>query len=552
MKVCYTKLTKIYNFFERRYIMKIKNATLLLVLFSLLATSCDKNNSSSNSSSQQPNVGGFNIVTDLEEVKEIHTEQQAEYLSYPGDYLNIDVNEYPDGLQHLSDPLAVNLEWEFEVPENKELDHYSVVFGKNDDLSDGYEVTGTDAPQINIYNSYLGINYFKIVANYTDETVEESDIEHFEVNNVYPRNLKIDGMTNCRDMGGGRVLENGGKIKQGLIYRTSGTNGWGIGNAVIPDNITDGGKEELMGHLDCKTEVNVNASGNNTIGIENFQACYMDYQNGKHHLYRNVEPLKKVFHVLSDESNYPLFYHCRIGTDRTGLCAIMIGGLLGLSKNDIFQDYLFSNFGNIQEKRYIGSQAGADDISVYMSDIDKFPGEKFQNKVYNFLLSVGVPASELESVIDILTEGNQVEGNDQKQVVANANDFTASGTTKKTSADTKHPAAYYTLGASQSVTSSLNVTEAGTYKVVVYLGSTNTGSTKINAAISAKLDNTDVAIDNTLTYTTQGFGTNGGSSNRTYYSPAILAEVTLTAGNHNVVITGISGNLNIGFISIVK
>ena len=70
-------------------------------------------------------------------------------------------------------------------------------------------------------NPYLGRNYFRITANHTDGSKVESDIKTFDVDDTCPRNLAIGGMTNCRDMGG-RVTEDGGKIKQGLIYRTSG------------------------------------------------------------------------------------------------------------------------------------------------------------------------------------------------------------------------------------------------------------------------------------------------------------------------------------------
>ena len=58
-----------------------------------------------------------------------------------------------------------------------------------------------------------------MVANYSDGTTDSSKIMKYKVDNVYPRNLKIDGMTNCRDMGGGRELASGGHIKQGMIYR---------------------------------------------------------------------------------------------------------------------------------------------------------------------------------------------------------------------------------------------------------------------------------------------------------------------------------------------
>ena len=490
----------------------------------------------------------FTVTTNLEETKEIHTTRQAEYLSYTGDYSQIPEENYPNGLQHLSDPEAVNLAWNFTPASGKTVSTYDVKIGKEADLSDGYVVKGTSAASLDIYNSYLGDNYFQIIANYSDGTKDQSAIQKYKVNEQYPRNLKIDGMTNCRDMGGGRTLENGGKIKQGMIFRTSATNSWGNGNAVVPDNITNDGKAELLTHLGVKTEIDVNNSGSNRVGVQNYVEAYMYYDGGKHHLYRNGEPIKAVFNALSNPDNYPVFYHCRIGTDRTGLCAILISGLLGVSENEIYQDYLFSNFGNIQEKRYIGEKAGRDNILNYINDLKAFPGEKFQNKIYNYLLSIGVPATQLNSVIDFLTEGNKAEGNDNCQEVVLADQFEAEGTTKKTSTSRAHPSVYYTLEKDTSITASFNPNYSGEAKLVAYLGSTDSSSTKtIAQSIEVEFDGEFLEQDE-VTFADAGFGQGAG---RTYYSAIVLGTVDVYPGQIDVVIEGNADNLNIGAISLI-
>jgi len=497
----------------------------------------------------------FSIVTDLAGEKQIHTQRQAEYLAYDGEYVSIPEANYPDGQQHLSDPEPINLEWNFEVPSGKTLDNYSVKVGKEADLKDGYVIKGTTENKLDIYNSYLGVNYFQVIANYTDGSKDVSAIKSYKVEEVYPRNLKIDGMTNCRDMGGGRVLEDGGYIKQGLLFRTSGTNGWGNGRAKVPDTITTAGKEELLTRLGCKTEINVNNSGSNQVGVKNYVEAYMWYDGGKHHLYRNAEPLKRVFHALANPENYPIFYHCRIGTDRTGLCAIMISGLLGVSENEIFQDYLFSNFGNIQEKRYIGDKAGRDNILNYINDLKTYPGEKFQNKVYNFLLSIGVPADELDSIIDILTEGPQASGNHNKQEVITADGFEPIGTEMQTIADTAtgkaayaHPKNYFTLGADQAITATFNPNYEGEAKLIAYLGNRNSNNNKIADSIKVEVDSNEIEVDQELTFANVGFG-NGDS--RVYYSPVMLATVDIVKGETAVTITGIANDLNIGALALV-
>ena len=497
----------------------------------------------------------FSITTNLETEKQIHTDRQAAYLAYDGNFETIPEDNYPDGQQHLSDPEPVNLAWNYSVPNGKTLSRYDVIIGKEADLSDGYTVKGTTAASLDVYNSYLGDNYFQVVANFSDGSKDSSAIKKYKVENVYPRNLKIDGMTNCRDMGGARELEDGGYIKQGLIYRTSGTNSWGNGRAVVTDTITTAGKEELLGHLGCKTEINVNNSGSNQVGVENFVDAYMYYDNGKHHMFRNTEPLKRVFHALADPNNYPVFYHCRIGTDRTGFVAIMLSALLGVSENDIYQDYLFSNFGNIQEKRYIGEKAGRDNILKYMDDLKTYPGEKLQNKTYNFLLSIGIPAEELDSIIDILTDGQKATGNNNHQEVILAKDFDADGTEMKEisatatgNASRAHPKQYFTLGAGQSIETGFEPDYNGEAKLIAYLGSTDSSASKFIAdSIAVEFDSDELEIDE-ISFADAGFGQGEG---RTYYAPVMLATVQVLEGYTPITITGIANNLNIGAVALI-
>ena len=54
------------------------------------------------------------------------------------------------------------------------------------------------------------------------------------------------------------------------------------------------------------------------------------------------QQLHSFFTLLADPSRYPLLFHCSIGKDRTGLVAALILTLLGVSRNDILDDYHLS------------------------------------------------------------------------------------------------------------------------------------------------------------------------------------------------------------------
>ena len=501
--------------------------------------------SSSSSSTSQPPVseGNFSNITEFNTPVEIHTADQKTYLSYSGNYDQMPENQYPDGSEHRSDSLPVNLSWNYTAPSGKTVSNYSFISGQKEDLSDGYEIT-TTSKSVAYYNPYLGRNYYKLVANFSDGQKESTAIRFFDVDTTYPRNLTIGGMTNCRDMGG-RVLEDGGKMKQGLVYRTSGY------KYDYSTTITEDGKKEMLQHLKVKTEVNVadGTSYNLKLSGTTVKDFKMDYSGGSHHFSRNAESVKNFFNLLGDSNNYPVFFHCRIGTDRTGLCAILLSGLLGVSLNEIYQDYLFSNFGKIGEKRYIGTKAGADNIQNYISDIQNMSGKTFKNKVYNMLLAIGVSKATLDTIIANLTEGQVAKDNDAGQIIAPAKSLTASGTTLKTdTSDRDNPDNYYTLNSSsQSVSYSFSASKTYKGQVVAYLGNGDSStSKKIADAVGCSLDNASISMKD-QTYSDARMGK---CSSRLNYYPVILGEVDIPAGNHTIKITGTSNSMNIGGIYI--
>ncbi len=503
--------------------------------------------SSSAPAASTPAANGFTITTNLTETKEIHTAAQKTYLEYTGEYVNYPVSSLPSGREWNSDPLPVKLAWEYTVPSGKTLKRFAVTFGQKDDLSDGFRVEGSTSKSLNLQNVFLGKNYFKVIAEHSDNSEADSGIMSFNVTAQAPRNVKIDGMTNCRDMGG-RTTVGGGKVKQGMIYRTSGVKGGS------PANVTAEGLAEMKNHFKMKTEINVsdgtsyNGTGNGWDVINHM----MDYDSANqthHHFSRNAESVKAFFKTISDPTKYPVFFHCRIGTDRTGLCANLLGGLLGVSKNELYQDYLFSNFGNIGEQRKIGASAGQDNIENYMNEIDAMPGTTFANKCYNTLLAIGVERSTLDAVISILTEGNTVPGNNNGQLIGKGTGLTGTGVTMSTSSSNAHPEQYYVLNSSSKVvTYNFTTTETMNAVITAYLGSGTGGSTTLSSALDMKIDGTSLTLPS-KSFKDAGFGTLKG---RTCYYVNQMGEVSnLAAGAHTLTIqTKGSSSINVGALGV--
>ena len=54
--------------------------------------------------------------------------------------------------------------------------------------------------------------------------------------------------------------------------------------------------------------------------------------------------LAQELRVFADANNYPILFHCSVGRDRTGTLALLLQGLCGMSKEDIYIDYELSFF----------------------------------------------------------------------------------------------------------------------------------------------------------------------------------------------------------------
>ena len=523
-------------------------------------TSADNSNSNQNSGSSEssnnipaPAAGAFAFNdTQLNTAQEIHTENQLKYLNMQKEYYSMGASDLnvcdAYGNKNVSSPLPIKLDWNFTPEAGKTVSKYSVIFGQKADLSDGFEVVGTAAQSLSIYNTFLGTNYFKVVAKYTDNTEKASDIKTFKVTEQAPRSLLVGNMPNCRDMGG-RTTYAGGKVKQGLIYRTSGSK---FDNSTPSDQDA---KNVLTKQLGVKTEINVaNSTGNNValsgVKVEN---CYMAYGSVPYsNLARNSVRIRQVMDILAEESNYPVFYHCRIGTDRTGITGVMIGGLLGIKFNEIIQDYGYSNFAPIDNQRYPGKTPdnNGDDIKKYIDEILALPGENFQEQTYLALRMLGVPAAKLDKIINFMTDGAKATIPATAKV-GEGDDLTST-VSKTTKTDYKSPASYYALGSNASV-SYATTTTGGKKDIIVYLGYTGSVSTstttKLANSLTLKIDGVEQTIANTKNLWQAGFGSTQQDS-RQGYMFNILGSYDFTAGQHTVEIVSKSNTFNVATVTI--
>ena len=255
-----------------------------------------------------------------------------------------------------------------------------------------------DGESVEIYNLLLGESYSWTVSDDSGKCIKEGK---FIVSQDPPRNLYIDGVTNVRDLGGW-IGENGERIKQGLVYRSARLNE----NESKKSLLTEKGRKALAS-LEIKSEIDLrkivdNENGGLTespIG-EGVDYYSIPFETGGGYLQKNLSSFPALFKVLGDEDNYPLLFHCSIGTDRTGAVSFVLLSLLSVSEDDLYRDYLFSNFGYIEGIR---RKSAIDD---YLLFIERYQGETRKEKVYSMLIDNGVEKKDIDSFISIMTDND--------------------------------------------------------------------------------------------------------------------------------------------------
>ena len=259
---------------------------------------------------------------------------------------------------------------------------------------------------VEIYNLLLGEYYSWTVFDKNGKIIKEGE---FTVSSLPPRNIYVDGITNVRDLGGWK-RDNGEVVKQGLIYRSARLNE----NESDEVLLSDEGRETLLS-LGIKSEIDLRKTVDNENGGitespigENVNYYSIPFETGGGYLQKNLTSFPALFSILGEEENYPLLFHCSIGTDRTGAVSFVLLSLLGVTEDDLYRDYLFSNFGYIEGIR---RKSAIDDYLMY---IERYKGETRKEKVYSMLIENGVEKKDIDSFVSIITDNDYLSKGEGK------------------------------------------------------------------------------------------------------------------------------------------
>ncbi|MBP5091679.1 MAG: tyrosine-protein phosphatase [Bacilli bacterium] len=103
----------------------------------------------------------------------------------------------------------------------------------------------------------------------------------------------------------------------------------------------------------------------------------------------------EVFHILAREDYAPVYLHCNIGTDRTGMITFLLGTLCGMHLEDLYRDYLFSNFSTIQGSRDLSAIT-----NKYQKDLEAYHQDNLYYDTRAYLTECGLDDEELDRIVE--------------------------------------------------------------------------------------------------------------------------------------------------------
>ena len=182
----------------------------------------------------------------------------------------------------------------------------------------------TDTKTINKDN----ISYYMIPGNtYCLESEDKKQAEYIKITGT-KRMIYVPGVYNVRDLGG--MQADNGTLKYGKIFR--GADPYKIKN------------EDIFNYLKIGVIVNLRSESSYKKSLSHFPS--ITKVNAPPGMYLNSgNPRKAIRYIMNNVvDNKNVFFHCAVGTDRTGTVAYLTEGLLGVTLEERLDDYELSYF----------------------------------------------------------------------------------------------------------------------------------------------------------------------------------------------------------------
>lgn len=267
---------------------------------------------------------------------------------------------------------------------------YFLLISEHEDMRDAL-VTVCKRASATVYNLKIDTRYFWCV----QRLGKRSAVRSFRTSYELPRCIKIDGISNVRDMGGYTVEE--GKIRQGLVYRG--------GEFERHMALTPEGAEQLRA-LGIRTDLDMRGEAVGKVDYATSALFGMDWRLIPSVPYtevfakKNQKNVRAFYKVFTKKSAYPIYYHCWGGADRTGTFAFILGAFLGMKREDLIFEYEFTSLATwgARSRNYR-------EFAAFLEKFDALKGNTDREKATSYLKGfAGLSDKELALIYDTMVE----------------------------------------------------------------------------------------------------------------------------------------------------
>ena len=232
--------------------------------------------------------------------------------------------------------------------------------------------------------------------------IVRSGIGHFRTEDHAPRWIEIEGAVhNMRDFGGWRTTD-GRRVRQGMAYRGQGLNSNSVtGESQGRNRLTAEDIKYLKGTLGIRTDLDLRSSNETADMTESPLGSGVAFIRRSSDSYKGIfsdrgkKAMAANFRVFCSPTNYPVYFHCIGGADRTGALAYVMLGVLGVDRRDIETDWESTFYPNIPDDKH-----GPDHWCLeahFNNGFSKYgkDGDSWNRRIELYLLDCGITEEEI-------------------------------------------------------------------------------------------------------------------------------------------------------------
>ena len=239
----------------------------------------------------------------------------------------------------------------------------------------------------------------------------ESAIAEFVTEDLAPRWIAVEGaVRNIRDLGG-RIGRNGRRVRQGLVYRGQAFNDNSVSGEVQGRNrLTVGDVRYLSDTLGIRTDLDLRGIGETAdmmvspLGEPVRIVLRPSYGYRKIFSPEGKKAMAENFRLFCERKNYPVYFHCIAGADRTGSLAYVLNGVLGVSRQEMETDWESTFYPDIPDENpdpdFRRRESHFNNGFAKYGDADT----PWQDRIVLYLKDCGITDAEIETFRDIMLE----------------------------------------------------------------------------------------------------------------------------------------------------